>query len=140
MEYDELLDKYKALLAEYANYRKRTTKEKEELKENGGKNMLLTILPAIDDLERAIKNATQDKDAFIKGVCLSYMKLIKSLQDNGVQIMDAIGHKFNPEFHNAIGVCNGDDNDTIQDCIKHGYILNGKVIRHAQVIVSQKQN
>ncbi|MCK9180574.1 MAG: nucleotide exchange factor GrpE [Bacteroides sp.] len=135
-------DKYLRLAAEFDNYRKRTMKEKAELVLNGGAKSISSILPVVDDLERAIetmKTAT-DVEAVKEGVDLIYQKFIKILGDNGVQIIETIGQKLNTDLHDAIAVIPApteEEKGKIVDCVQTGYTINEKVIRHAKVVVGE---
>ena len=135
-------DKYLRLAAEFDNYRKRTMKEKAELVLNGGAKSISSILPVVDDLERAIetmKTAT-DVEAVKEGVDLIYQKFIKILGDNGVQIIETIGQKLNTDLHDAIAVIPApteEEKGRIVDCVQTGYTINEKVIRHAKVVVGE---
>lgn len=135
-------DKYLRLAAEFDNYRKRTIKEKAELILNGGAKSIESILPVIDDLERAIetmKTAT-DVDAVKEGIDLIYQKFIKILGDNGVQIIETSGKELNTDLHDAVAVIpspNDEFKGKIIDCVQTGYTINDKVIRHAKVVVGE---
>ncbi len=135
-------DKYLRLAAEFDNYRKRTIKEKAELILNGGAKSIESILPVIDDMERAIdtmKTAT-DVEAVKEGIDLIYQKFIKILGENGVQIIEAKGKELNTDLHDAIAVIpapNDEDKGKIIDCVQTGYTINDKVIRHAKVVVGE---
>ena len=121
--YEEVIQKYSErlenLTKEYDNYRKRTVEEKNELVKNGGSDILSAILPAIDDLERAMKKPGDFK-TFKQGVGLAYIKLIKALQGKGVKIMYTKNQKFNPELHEAIGVSSAGEDGQILECVKNG--------------------
>ncbi len=135
-------DKYLRLAAEFDNYRKRTIKEKAELILNGGAKSIESILPVIDDLERAIetmKTAT-DVNAVKEGIDLIYQKFIKILGDNGVQIIETSGKELNTDLHDAVAVIpspNDEFKGKIIDCVQTGYTINDKVIRHAKVVVGE---
>ena len=135
-------DKYLRLAAEFDNYRKRTIKEKAELILNGGAKSIESILPVIDDMERAIdtmKTAT-DVEAVKEGIDLIYQKFLKILGENGVQIIEAKGKELNTDLHDAIAVIpapNDEDKGKIIDCVQTGYTINDKVIRHAKVVVGE---
>lgn len=131
----ELNDKYTRLYAEYDNYRRRTAKEKLELIESGGKDVILSFLPIVDDMERAI--AHHKDDAGIKeGLELVYQKLIKILTAKGVKAMGEKGEVFNPDLHEAITHMQVEGmKGKIVDVVEKGYTINDKVIRHAKVVV-----
>ena len=136
----ELQDKYLRQVAEFDNYRKRTIKEKAELVLNGAEKTVTAILPVLDDLERALKNMDkmEDVDAVKKGVDLIYQKFVKVLGDQGVKKIDTENADFNTDLHEAIAQVPAPSDEMkgkVIDCVKSGYTLNEKVIRHAQVAV-----
>ncbi|MGN0049520.1 MAG: nucleotide exchange factor GrpE [Bacteroides sp.] len=139
---DEQKDKYLRLSAEFDNYRKRTLKEKAELILNGGEKSLTSILPVVDDFERALKNMEQATDvaAIREGVELIYNKFITVLGQNGVKAIDTKEKPLDTDFHEAIAVIPAPSEELkgkILDCVQTGYTLNEKVIRHAKVVVGE---
>lgn len=132
---DQLLRK----IAEFDNYRKRTIKEKEELRQNGGEKAVEAILPVLDDFERALKDKSEDPDAIREGVEMIYNKFIKVLGGLGVKKIDIDNVDFNVDFHEAIAMVPSLDNNKgkVIDCVQNGYTMNNKVIRHAKVAVGQ---
>lgn len=136
----EMQDKYLRQVAEFDNYRKRTIKEKAELILNGGEKTITAILPILDDMERAL--ATMDKledvAAVKEGVELIFQKFIKVLGEQGVKKIDTENADFNVDLHEAIAQVPAPSDELkgkVMDCVKTGYTLNDKVIRHAQVAV-----
>lgn len=136
----EMQDKYLRQVAEFDNYRKRTIKEKAELILNGGEKTITAILPILDDMERAL--ATMDKledvAAVKEGVELIFQKFIKVLGEQGVKKIETENADFNVDLHEAIAQVPAPSDDLkgkVMDCVKTGYTLNDKVIRHAQVAV-----
>ncbi len=126
--------------AEFENYRKRTLKEKTELLLNGSEKTISTILPILDDFERALADKTDDVQALRKGMELIYSKFVKTLEGLGVKKIEAEGEDFNVDFHEAIAMVPGmgdDKKGKVIDCVQAGYKLNDKVIRHAKVAVGQ---
>ena len=139
---DELKDKYLRLSAEFDNYRKRTMKEKAELIKTGGEKVVCSILPVLDDMERAIKNMeTSEAVAPMKeGVELIYAKFLKILHEDGVEKIETENAAFDTDFHEAVALVPAPDEEKkgrILDCVQNGYKLNDKVIRHAKVVVGQ---
>jgi molecular chaperone GrpE len=135
-------DKYLRLAAEFDNYRKRTLKEKTELILNGSEKSINSILPVVDDLERALTNMekTTDIKAVKEGIELIYAKFIQTLNQNGVKEIETIGKELDTDFHEAIAIVPVPDEKQkgkIIDCTQKGYTLNEKVIRHAKVVVGQ---
>lgn len=139
---EEQHDKYLRLSAEFDNYRKRTLKEKAELILNGSEKSILSILPIVDDLERALKNMDNgtDVEAVCKGVELIYNKFISVLGQNGVKVIETKDKSLDTDYHEAIAVVPAPEEDKkgkILDCVQTGYTLNDKVIRHAKVVVGE---
>jgi len=138
---NELNDKYLRLYSEFDNYRKRTIKEKVELNKMASMEVILSFLPVIDDFDRAIKTIeeTVETNAFTEGVLLIYAKLKKTLSQHGVEEMKTIGEVFNTDLHEAITnipATSDDMKGKIADEIQKGYLLNGKVIRYAKVVIA----
>ena len=141
-EIENLNDKLLRARAEFDNYRKRTLKEKTELILNGGAGVMTSLLPVLDDLDRALLNMEKSDDvATLKeGVELIISKMSKTLSSQGLEKMETIGKDFNTDFHEAIAMvpCQEDEQkNKIVDCVQPGYMLNEKVIRHAKVVVAQ---
>lgn len=137
-----LEDKYLRQVAEFDNYRKRTIKEKAELIKNGGERAIESILPVLDDFERALANMAKDENAaeILTGVELIYNKFVGILKQNGLQKIETEGAEFNTDFHEAIAMVPTPDEKMkgkVLDCIQAGYTLNDKVIRHAKVAVGE---
>lgn len=135
-------DKYLRLSAEFDNYRKRTMKEKAELIKNGGEKSISSILPIIDDLERALKmmETAEDVVAVREGVVLIFNKFMGIMGQNGVQMIETAECEFDTDFHEAIATIPAPAEELkgkILDCVQTGYTLNGKVIRHAKVVVGE---
>ena len=138
----DLDDKYRRLLAEFDNYRKRTLKERAELILNGGEKVLTAILPVVDDMERANENGakTDDPQVLREGMELIYHKLVKVLESQGVTAIDTTDADFDTDVHEAVAMVPGmgdDKKGKVIDCVQKGYKLNEKVIRHAKVAVGQ---
>lgn len=141
-ELANMKDKYLRLSAEFDNYRKRTMKEKAELILNGGEKSISSILPIVDDLERALKNmeTAEDVAAVREGVELIYNKFMTVLGQNGVKVIETKEQPLNTDFHEAIAVIPAPAEELkgkILDCVQPGYTLNDKVIRHAKVVVGE---
>ncbi|MBR6141679.1 MAG: nucleotide exchange factor GrpE [Bacteroidaceae bacterium] len=133
---DQLLRK----IAEFDNYRKRTIKEKTDLILNGGEKTIVTILPVLDDMERALKNMqkAEDVSAVLEGVELIYKKFMDILGKQGVSIIDTKEADFDVDLHEAVAQLPAPTPELkgkVMDCTQTGYKLNEKVIRHAQVVV-----
>ena len=139
---EEQKDKYLRLSAEFDNYRKRTMREKAELILNGGEKSLSSILPVVDDFERAIKTmeTATDVQAVKEGVELIYNKFMATLAQNGVKVIETKDQPLNTDYHEAIAVIPAPSEaqkGKILDCVQTGYTLNDKVLRHAKVVVGE---
>ena len=139
---EEQKDKYLRLSAEFDNYRKRTMKEKAELILNGGEKSISSILPIVDDFERALKNmeTATDVAAVKEGVELIYNKFMSVLGQNGVKVIETKEQPLDTDYHEAIAVIPAPNEalkGKILDCVQTGYILIDKVIRHAKVVVGE---
>lgn len=139
---EEQKHKYLRLSAEFDNYRKRTMKEKAELILNGGEKSISSILPIVDDFERALKNmeTATDVAAVKEGVELIYNKFMSVLGQNGVKVIETKEQPLDTDYHEAIAVIPAPNEalkGKILDCVQTGYILNDKVIRHAKVVVGE---
>ena len=137
-----LEDKYIRQVAEFDNYRKRTMKEKPELIKNGGERTIESILPVLDDFERAISTMQKSEEAaiYLTAVELIYSKFIKILEQNGLKKIDTQNKAFDTDFHEAIAMVPTPDESLkgkVLDCIQTGYTLNDKVIRHSKVAVGE---
>ena len=133
----DMTDRYQRMYAEYENYRKRTTMEKAELILNGGKEVMKSILPTIDDLERALAAMTDENSR--EGVQLILNKLLSTLQQKGLKPMEAKGAKFDENLHEAVTqfpAPSEEQKGTVIDVVEKGYFLNDKVLRYAKVVVA----
>ncbi len=139
---DELNDKYLRLYSEFDNYRKRTARERIEMQKSASKDLIIEFLPILDDFERAIKAFEDHKlsDEAKKGIELIYNKLMNMLKQKGLEPMDEKGKEFDTDFHEAITEIPAPSKDLkgkVVDVIQHGYLLNGKVLRYAKVVVGK---
>ena len=141
-ELDKLKDTHLRLVAEYDNYRKRTLKEKSELIRSGGEKALTDLLPVVDDLDIALVNLDKatDLDALKEGMHLIYSKFADYLSRQGVTVIETAEQPFDDELHEAIATFPAPEEalkGKIIDCVKKGYRLHDKVLRHASVVVGQ---
>ena len=139
---NELNDKYLRLSAEFDNYRKRTLREKMELTKTAGESILVSILPVMDDFERALKHMgeSDNVDALRNGVELIYNKFNDYLAQKGVTEIIAANQEFSTDLHEAITKTPAPTPEMkgkILDCLEKGYMLNDKVIRFAKVVVCE---
>lgn len=134
-------DKYVRQVADLDNFRKRTQKEKEELLKYGNESLVMEILPAIDNMERALAHASDDSmGAIVEGVRLTLTMLQGALKKFGVTpIETAKGSPFDPNFHQAM--CQVDGGDLGPNCVvdemQKGYLLNERLLRPSMVSVSK---
>ena len=140
-QYAELNDKYLRLFSEFDNYRKRTNKEKIELINTASEGVIESVLPVLDDFDRALKafkDQNVDKEA-VHGVELIYNKFFNTLKLKGLEPMDSQGKTFDTDYHDAITQTPAESDamkGKVFDVIEKGYLLKGKIIRHAKVVVS----
>lgn len=138
----ELKDRHIRLQAEFDNYRKRTLKERMELLKTANESLLVSILPVIDDFDRAIQTLDKDEDeSHIKsGVKLIYNKFQEFLKQNGVKEIEAKEQEFDTDLHEAITKIPAPTDELkgkIVDVLQKGYYLNDKVIRFSKVIIGE---
>ncbi len=138
----EIQDKYLRLSAEFDNYRKRTLKEKMEISKYAGEELLLEILPLMDDFERALKHmeSTANCEGVKEGIDLIYVKLSSFLKLNGVKEIESLNSNFNIDLHDAtakIPVAEDDRKGKIVEVILKGYYLKDKVLRHSKVVIGE---
>jgi molecular chaperone GrpE len=138
----ELQDKHLRLQAEFDNFRRRTIKEKADLIKSGGESVLVSILPVVDDFERALDSLKElaDEDAGKQGTLLIYAKFKEFLKQNNVEEIDALHQDFDVEFHEALTKIPAPEEKLkgkVVDVIQKGYCLNEKVIRFAKVVVGE---
>jgi molecular chaperone GrpE len=140
----EINDKFLRLYSEFDNYRKRTIKEKGELVKTASEEVISSLLPVLDDMERAIaalEAAHKEADSsYLEGMKLIYNKLKLTLQQKGLEAMESKGEPFDVDFHDALSKIPAPSDDLkgkVVDEIQKGYLLNGKVIRFARVVVGE---
>jgi molecular chaperone GrpE len=140
-QYNELNDKYLRLYSDFDNYRKRTLKEKIEQSKYATADIIIRLLPVLDDFERAIKAsdaASEAGQALKDGMVLIFNKFTAILNQQGLEPMRTAGESFDTDFHEAITNIPAPTPELkgkIVDEVEKGYLLNGKVIRYAKVVV-----
>ncbi len=138
-KYAELYDNYLRLFSEFDNFRKRNAKERVDLIKTAGSDVIKTILPVMDDFERAVKNfESSDKETLQQGIQLIFLKIKNSLGEKGLVEMNPVGEKFDPDQHEAITQLPAPSNKekgTILDVVEKGYKLNDTIIRYPKVVV-----
>lgn len=138
----ELNDKNLRLMAEFDNYRKRTSKERLDLIKTAGESLLSNMLPLVDDFERGLKamETSEDVVAVKEGVELIYSKFVSFLMQNGVKAIPTENETFDTDLHEAITTFPAPTEELkgkIIDCVSKGYTLNEKVIRFSKVVVGE---
>lgn len=139
-ELAEMKDKYLRMVAEFDNFRRRNAKERVELVQTAGKDIIESLLVVMDDVNRAAKQLDSTTDIAImkEGVSLVFNKFRNILQQKGLRAMDAVNEEFNPDLHEAITEIpapNEKMKGKVIDVVEDGYYLNDKLIRHAKVVV-----
>ena len=136
-------DKFMRLFAEFENYKKRTTRERIELFKTAGQDVMVSLLPVLDDFERALTHIEDDKEAeeLRKGVLLIYNKLLTTLEQKGLSKIEIKkGEAFNADDHEAVTQIPAPSEDLkgkIIDVVERGYKLGDKVIRFPKVVIGQ---
>jgi molecular chaperone GrpE len=138
----EANDKYLRLYAEFDNFKRRTSKERIELLQTAGKEVIISLLPVLDDFERGLKSMEQATEVtpIKEGVALVHHKLKNTLSQMGLKEMDTQGQVFDADIHEAITNIPAPSDELkgkIVDQLEKGYYLNDKVIRFAKVVVGQ---
>ena len=136
-EYDELDDRYKRMFAEFENYKKRSQKEKEGIYGMITGDVVATMLPVMDNLQKAGEAKTDDT-GYQDGVKLVYRQFAEALKSLGLEEIETVGKRFDPEFHEAVSHVQDEtkgEQEIIQEYRK-GYKIGNKVVRHSMVIVA----
>jgi len=141
-EIAELKDKHLRLIAEFDNFRRRTAKERVELTQTAGKDILQSLLVVLDDVNRAAKQmeTTDDVAVLKEGISLVFNKFKAIMQSKGLKEMEAHNTEFNADLHEAITEIPAPNNKMVgkvMDVVEQGYYLNDKLIRHAKVVVGK---
>ena len=140
-EVAEWKDRYLRLQAEFDNYRKRTLREKMELVETGGKDVLLAMLPVRDDMQRAVAamEKTDDVESVRQGVVMIAQKFTEALKQRGVTEIEVVGAPFDEEVAEAVArfAAGEEQQGKVIDCVQTGYRLGERVLRFAKVVVGE---
>jgi molecular chaperone GrpE len=141
-ELDEQKDKYLRLFAEFDNYKRRTAKERIELMQTAGREIMTALLDVLDDFERTQKVLADstDLEAVKQGVDLVYNKLRNTLEQKGLKPMSSVNTEFDADLHEAITEIPAPTEDLrgkVMDELQKGYTLGGKIIRYAKVVVGK---
>jgi molecular chaperone GrpE len=139
---EEIKDKFVRKVAEFDNYKRRSAKERIELIQTAGRDVIIDMLDVLDDCDRAQKqlDTSDDPEPIKEGVLLVFNKLRNTLQGRGVKAMETINQEFNPDLHDAVTEISAPTEELkgkILDEVMKGYYLNDKIIRHAKVVVGK---
>ncbi len=137
---DQLKDQLLRKAAEFENYKRRTDGEYAHLIRSANENLILALLPVLDDFSRSLKSGkeTPDFDVFYRGVEMIQNKLSRTLEKEGLKAFEAAGKPFDVQFHDALLLvprANVPPHTVVEE-VEQGYLLNDRVLRHAKVIVS----
>ena len=134
---DEQEDRLKRLMAEFENYKKRSSKEREGLYNSLVSDIFTSLLPVVDNLEKAVESETTD-EAYKQGVELVLKQFKDVLSNNGVQEIESVGQPFDPELHEAVASVVDETlgEKIIKEEYRKGYKIGSKVIRHSMVVVA----
>ena len=139
-EVAEWKTRYVRLQQDFENYRRRTGEDVTEAKSNGEASAVEALLPIFDDLSRAIDAGVKDPATLLPGLSSVRENFLKTVAGFGVETVSGKGETFDPTVHEALGVQPGDEDDKILEVFQTGFVLKGKLIRPARVIVSKKSN
>ncbi|HOE39463.1 MAG TPA: nucleotide exchange factor GrpE [Bacteroidales bacterium] len=139
---EELKDKYLRIVAEYENFRKRTAKEKLEIRESVKASLMLDFIQVVDDMDRAVQhlNDVKDIEATVEGVKLIHQKFLDFLKVQGIEEIAAQDLEFNLDLHEAVTRFPVEDEEKkgkVVDVVQKGYKLNDRVIRYSKVVVGE---
>jgi molecular chaperone GrpE len=137
---EELQDRLKRQMAEFDNFRKRTEKEKSAMYEIGARDIIEKILPVLDNFERGLAAMPEEEkgSSFAEGVAMIYKQFVKTLEDAGVEAIEAQGQTFDPNLHNAVMHIEDENlgENVIAQELQKGYKYRGTVVRHSMVQVA----
>ena len=137
-KYQDLMDKFMRLQADFANYKRRTEAQKTEYVELGVKKVVNDLLPVLDNFERAL-DSIEEKDSTYDGILMIKNQLTDVLKKEGIVEMKALGEEFDPTYHHAVLTEDSDEYDSgyVIEVLQKGYLINDKTLRPAMVKVSQ---
>ena len=137
-KYQDLMDKFMRLQADFANYKRRTEAQKTEYVELGVKKIVNDLLPVLDNFERAL-DSVGEKDSTYDGILMIKDQLTDVLKKEGIVEMKALGEEFDPTYHHAVLTEDSDEYDSgyVIEVLQKGYLINEKTLRPAMVKVSQ---
>lgn len=138
LKYDGLYDKYLRLFSEFENFKKRNVKERIELFRTAGENIITALLPSLDDFDRVSNNESDDIKVLKEAVKLIHNKFKNTLVQKGLEDMDSMKKTFDADLHEAVTNVPSPSKKLkgkVLEVVEKGYLLNGKIIRHAKVVV-----
>lgn len=126
--------------AEFENFRKRTSREVERIRKTAAESLIHDLLAVLDNLELALRNARDESDPMTQGVQLVHRQLMETLARNGLEPIDALGKKFDPNVHEAVAQAPSDavEPDHVLEEFQRGYRLGGQILRPSKVLVSRR--
>jgi len=138
-EIENLNETYLRLQADFVNYKKRVEKEKESIYSYASESIMNSLLPIVDNFERALVSSTNKEDGFYEGMNMIYEQLLKLLKENGIEEIEALYCKFDPSYHHAVFQEETDEHEegTVIEVFQRGYKLNDKIIRPTMVKVAK---
>lgn len=138
-EQEDLLKRLKYLQAEFENYKKRAAKEMRAFVEHSNERFICTILPIVDDLEKASNSIKDEEDA--NGIKMIYNNLMETLRNEGLEEMGAVGDDFDPFRHEAVSHVENDElsSNKIAEVVQKGYTYKSKVLRPSKVVVVKNE-
>ena len=140
VQIEELQDRLKRQMAEFDNFRKRTEKEKSSMYEIGARDIIEKILPVLDNFERGLAAVPEDVkgSSFAEGVEMIYKQFVKTLEDAGVEAIEAVGQQFDPNIHNAVMHVEDENfgENIVAEELQKGYMYRDSVVRHSMVKVA----
>lgn len=136
-QYDDLEDRYKRMMAEFDNYKKRSSKERDAMYHSLVADIVTSLLPILDNLEKAVNTNTQD-EGYKQGVEMVLKQFMDTLANLGVEVIPTVGQVFNPEYHEAVSSVQDDElgEQIIKEEFRKGYKIGDRVIRHSMVVVA----
>ena len=138
-EKEEIWDRFLRKQAEFENFRKRVIREKEEILQFAAMETVRALVPVLDDFERAMK-APSEGEEYRKGIELIYKRLYDSLVETGLEPIESLGKKFDPNFHQAVDTVKGEQEEqTIVEEYQRGYEFKGRLLRPAMVKVAVRE-
>lgn len=138
-ELEELTDSYMRLQADFMNYKKRMEKDKVSTIAYANEDLISELLPILDNFERALSSVEEEDNSFYEGMKMIYDQMIKVLTKSGLEEIEALGEKFDPNYHHAAFMeeSESDEEGTILEVFQKGYKLKDKVIRPSMVKVAK---